>query len=442
MEINSMYNTAKSMIDRVKAARPDAISDDAALCLIFTDDNEIFTGISSIRVTENDVLTVSAENNAIMSMISEQKLEASNMITVSFSDYSICIPDEESLELLFRASDANYECNIAVSHDKMIAAQDMENFSAEETQSAPAEDIPSPFADNFDSSDFNSGFDFDSVAADQPVQTLGSPAEFVSDVTQDTSNPFYEAPSDAPTANTPVSLNDMPDYNNNQQQPQSGYMYQQPNMGNSQMNSQYQQNMNPYGQPVNPYGQQNMQPMNGQYMQQPQMNPYGQPINPYGQQPMQQGGYMNGYYQPQYPQQPVNGTYYNGVVSGHYPQNGNQYSQNNSQYHQNSTQYQRNSVMVSGMMNSGGKSSAFRKRLNSYMSDGTENNEAPAQPVQSQNVVSNTLNQVQSNANKVAQNMQSGKAPSIDEMMRDAKKQKKVAKVNSDFKKKMKDMGL
>ena len=84
MEINSMYNTAKSMIDRVKAARPDAISDDAALCLIFTEDNEIFTGISSIRVTENDVLTVSAENNAIMSMISEQKLEASNMITVSF----------------------------------------------------------------------------------------------------------------------------------------------------------------------------------------------------------------------------------------------------------------------------------------------------------------------------------------------------------------------
>ena len=227
MDINSMYNTARAMIDRVKAARPDAISDDAALCLIFTEDMEIFTGISSIRVTQDDVLTVSAENNAIMSMISEQKLEAANMITVSFSDYSICIPDEDSLELLFRASDSNYNCNIAVSHEKMIAAQDMENFDAEDAQPEPQqEDAPSPFADNFDSADFNSGFDFDSVTPDQPVQTLGSPAEFVSNITQDTNNPFYEAPSDAPAAGEPVSLNNMPEYNNTQ--PQSGYMYQQP----------------------------------------------------------------------------------------------------------------------------------------------------------------------------------------------------------------------
>ena len=134
MDINSMYSTAKTMIDRVKAARPDAISDDAALCLIFTENMEIFTGISSIRVTENDVLTVSAENNAIMSMISAQTLEASYMITVSFSDYSICIPDEDSLELLFRASDTNYNCNIVVSGTRMVEAQDMENFDAEEAQ--------------------------------------------------------------------------------------------------------------------------------------------------------------------------------------------------------------------------------------------------------------------------------------------------------------------
>ena len=97
--------------------------------------------------------------------------------------------------------------------------------------------------------------------------------------------------------------------------------------------------------------------------------------------------------------------------------------------------------MVSGMMNSGGHSSAFRKRLNSYMNDGSENNENSIQTDNTQ-TNSNSLNQVQANANKVAQGMQNGNAPSIDEMMKNAKKQKKVAKVNSDFKKKMKDMGL
>ena len=437
MDINSMYSTAKTMIDRVKAARPDAISDDAALCLIFTENMEIFTGISSIRVTENDVLTVSAENNAIMSMISAQTLEASYMITVSFSDYSICIPDEDSLELLFRASDTNYNCNIVVSGTRMVEAQDMENFDAEETQPAAAENAPSPFADNFDSSDFNSGFDFDSVTPDQPVQTLGSPAEFVSNITQDTNNPFYEAPSDAPTADQPVSLNEMPQYNS--EKPQSGYMYGQ---GSVQIggNSQYQ-NTNPYQQPMQQgYPQQGMQqPMNNQYGQQP-VNPYGQPVNPYGQPQsmnMQQGGYMNGYYQQPmqqgYPQQPVNGGYYNGIVSGQYPQNNNPYQQ--------STQYQRNSVMVSSMSAGGGKSSAFRKRLNNYMGD-SFNTDGESTSVQLSSANSSTLNQVQASANKVAQNMQEGKAPSIDEMMKDAKKQKKVAKVNADFKKKMKDMGL
>ena len=436
MDINSIYNTAKAMIDRVKAPRPDAVSDDAALCLIITDDMELFTGISGIKVTEDEVITVSAEDNAIMSMIIAQKLEASQMITVSFSDYGICIPDEESLELLFRASDSNYNCSVVISHDKAIPAQEAENFDVnsvvQEDSVQNEEPAPSPFADEFDSSDFNSGFDFDSVTPDQPVQTLGSPADFVSNITQDTNNPFYEAPSDAPAAEEPVSLNNMPEYN---AQPQQGYMYQQG--AGSQMNSGYP---NQYQQPVQGYPQQNMQMMNGQYVQQP-VNPYGQPVNPYGQpmnnqgMQMQQGGYMNGYYQPQYPQQPVNGGYYNnGMNSGQFSQglNSNQYGQ--------SMQYQRNSVMVSSMINSGGKSSAFRKRLNNYINDDS-NDEAEA-PAPATTTNSSQLNQVQSNASKVAQNMQSGKAPSIDEMMKDAKKQKKVAKVNSDFKKKMKDMGL
>ena len=62
-----------------------------------------------------------------------------------------------------------------------------------------------------------------------------------------------------------------------------------------------------------------------------------------------------------------------------------------------------------------GGDSAFKKRLNSFMADSTVSTPAP---------VNDTPD-----------------PPSMNELMKQAKDKKKVAKVNSDFKKRMKDMG-
>ena len=51
MEINALYTTAKSMIDVVKAERPEAVKgEESSLCLIATDDDQLFTGITGIKI--------------------------------------------------------------------------------------------------------------------------------------------------------------------------------------------------------------------------------------------------------------------------------------------------------------------------------------------------------------------------------------------------------
>jgi len=70
MEINALYTTAKAMIDVVKAERPDAVKgEDSSLCLIATDDEQLFTGITGVKINNTTVSTVCSEYNAIMSML-------------------------------------------------------------------------------------------------------------------------------------------------------------------------------------------------------------------------------------------------------------------------------------------------------------------------------------------------------------------------------------
>lgn len=414
MEIGAIYNTARSMTDMVRNRRPDAIGNNASLCLIINDAGERFVGVSGVTVKDDSVTDVRSEDNAIVSMIISNHVNAVQMIVMSFADYSVIKPSDEALELLFRVSDSNKECQIVLSQTKAVSAQNI-NDQPEQEESQGY---------NFADFSNSSSFDFDGFS--NGSAELGAPAEFVDSVNHDVNNPFYEAPS-ANDSNQGGAgfLQPAPDENSQQ----SRNLYQQPanQNGNFPNQGMYSQQMQPNGYP---YPQQQGGAMGNPYGQ--PANPYGQPVNPYGQ-PVQSVGYgnPNPYYQQpnqsmpygQYPQQGMGQS----VQLGQYP-HGSYYGAASSRYQQSRQLQQQSSVMISGQL-SGGKSSAFRKRLNSFIDDSDQQaQENTAQSVSNPAQPENQDKNVGANVN----------APSIDEMMKQAKDKKKVAKVNADFKRRMK----
>ena len=453
MELDALYTKAKSLIDTVKKEKPEAVSyADSALCIIVSDEEELFTGITGISIDKNSVTTTCSEYNAIMSMLVENKINAKQMISVSFADKSILKPCSNCIKLLYRVNSANTACQVVISEKQSVTAESLETSGSSENI---FDQIP----------DFNFASDSPANAEHKP---LGMPAEFAADAEADEDNPFYEPPINrenkedvpdyliSPQAAGPNFLySDLDDarkmgmsgYPHVQQSaqgqqvnPQNGYAFPQDGNGYftpyqhgvpqpqqmqginpqqmQQYNPQYMQGMNPQQmqQGINPQ-QMMQQGMNPQQMMQQGMNPQQmqQGINP--QQMMQQGinpqQMQGGYGMPQQQNGYMNAAPYNQnpgnrSVNVSYQNNGSGY--NGSHYQQSIPQSQLNST--------NGSAAAYRQKVNAFMGKTA----APVQGVDHQ--------------------ISSSSGASMEELMKQAKEKKKVAKVNSDFKKKMKDMGF
>lgn len=408
MELDALYTKAKSLIDTVKKEKPEAVSyADSALCIIVSDEEELFTGITGISIDKNSVTTTCSEYNAIMSMLVENKINAKQMISVSFADKSILKPCSNCIKLLYRVNSANTACQVVISEKQSVTAESLETSGSSENI---FDQIP----------DFNFASDSLANAEHKP---LGMPAEFAADAEADEDNPFYEPPINR------ENKEDVPDYlispqaagpnflysdlDDARKMGMSGYPHVQQSAQGQQVNPQngyaFPQDGNGYFTPYQhgvPQPQQ-MQGMNPQQMQQG-INPQQmmqQGINPqqmqggYGM-PQQQNGYMNA--------APYNQNPGNRSVNVSYQNNGSGY--NGSHYQQSIPQSQLNST--------NGSAAAYRQKVNAFMGKTA----APVQGVDHQ--------------------ISSSSGASMEELMKQAKEKKKVAKVNSDFKKKMKDMGF
>ena len=411
------------LADKVKQERPNAAADPGtSLCLIITDKDEIFSGVTGVRVIGESVETVCSETNAIMSMIVANQVNAKQMITISFADYRVCTPCDSCISLLYRASAANSSCQIVTSPDSFTTAEALRMGRASRQEPVHEEIKP-------ETPDFLSDFD-DETSELNAVPAFGRPAEFAASADPDESNPFYDAPAASAdpgfftggtAAEPPKALYEQP--SDAQRAGAAGFQNPYAQQQGYPMNGGYPQQQ---GYPMNGgYPQQQGYPMNGGYPQQ-----QGYPMN--GGYPQQQGYPMNGGYPQQqgypmngYPQQqgyPMNGGYQqndpystaNPAAAGqqnrsiHVTQGAMPVPQPNV-----TSRYQNRQGIASSNMTSGG-TSAFKKRLNTFMSDG-DDGDSGFTP--------------------------SSGTPSMDELMKQAKDKKKVAKVNSDFKKKMKDLG-
>jgi len=374
MEIGSLYNTAKNFAETVKHSRPELTNYDACLCLIVADSGDIFSGVSSVSINEGTVQEMPAERIAVMSAITAKHVIAKQLIVISIDDYSYFKPEDEAIALLVNSSVDNSSCQVILSPDEAVSAASL----------APASAAP----------DFLSGYD------ETPDQ-LGAPAEFASGFDVDSSNPFNNGEEDKAD-----SLNSLYEHPEEAQQmgasgfpnvyAQQGYPQQQ---GFPQQQGYPQQQGFPQqqGYPQQGFPQQQGYPQQGFPQQQGYPNQHGYP---------QQQGFPQ---QQGYPQQgmPQPTPYGGGMQNSMYQQNMNAapYRQGYGQSVHGGSMYQQpQSVSVTLTSKPGGEN-AFKKRLNNFLGDDDD--------------IETTDNM------------------SKEDMLKQAKDRKKVAKANLNFKKKM-----
>ncbi|MDE6833811.1 MAG: hypothetical protein K2J39_06175 [Ruminococcus sp.] len=407
MELIELYNKAFELVEKVKNFRSQTIEEkDSTLCVVVTESGNIYAGVTGIRISNGTVTKACAEYNALMSMLCDGVSCVRQMMTVSIADNSVCPPCSEAVDILCRISENNNQCEVAVSVDKAVKVCELDTVSAysinNEVSAEPAytptstfEEVPAfseePVSDTF-SFEEKFGFDFDDTPSVpvEPVHTLSEASQ------EQIQNPVPEQPV------MPQGMNPQFIQPDNMQNYQS-QSYQYPQQQMYQQGYPYpQQQGYPYPQ-QNPYSQQNN--MNPQFIQPDNMQNYTQSQNyqQYGQ-PMNQGSFP---YNPQpYPQntipsQPLNS------VSPHQP------APYVSHHYMNST----GSVPLGSVPLSGEGKSKFRQRLSKFV--GEDSHMSKPAPV----------------SKPAEENL------SKEELKKMARDKKKMAKVNADFKKRMKDLG-
>lgn len=442
MEWNEFISHGMRMMEQVQTeAHWLTTGSDAAFCIIETDTSHLFAGVTSVKFSNGVLKKACAEYNAVMAMCEANETAVVKMVTLTFRENRIQMPCEECLKLLIRFNIDNTATEVNLGNGRIVSVRSllqkpsavteeedtfslMEEAAAEELTQAElagsfemesAETQPDAAAEQtadapeIDQIEAQFGF-----AAAESKPMFGADVEFVDHVTNDTDNPFYEPPIDT----TQAEAQDIPAFMRDPHMTQPKFMHNTPTDAPQQMPGYVQQPQAPgyLNAPNVGYIQQPQQAPgyvntpNGGYVQQPQAPGYvNTPNGGYIQQP-QASGYINtpngGYVQPQASgylgAAPAGSVGYSSVSQSVVSQP--------MEYYEKRAASQPLSQPFSG---SEVKNSVFSRKLSSFLS------EEPSRVPPS-----------------------ASRPLSRSEMMKQAKERKKNAKIDAEFKKRMKKMGF
>ncbi len=286
MVINSFYNTAKTYAEKIRQEKTAYYKEPGAtLTLVMSEDQEIFSGVTSIKINEGKVDTIHSEAIAIMSMIAANQPKAKQMVTIAFKDQSVVKPCDECLDLLLSADADNGKCEVAIAPTETETAINLKS---------QATNITAEFLEK------------DTAVEVENVPDLGAPAEFVSGFEFDADNPFLASEEEIPeevktiaseAAKKPQTIDpglmQQPGYAQQmaayqqqgfvQQQPgmypqQQGFVQQQPGMYPQQQGF-FQQQPGMYPQQQGFVQQPGMYPQQQNFAQQPSASAFSQGAN-------------------------------------------------------------------------------------------------------------------------------------------------------------------
>ncbi|MDE5885251.1 MAG: hypothetical protein K2H29_09300 [Oscillospiraceae bacterium] len=316
MESKDFYHQAIQFMNDIKNIEPQLVSgSDSEFCLLKTDKQTIYAGVTSVRIRNGQIMRACPEFNAVMTMIASGETTVEELITVSFSSKEVSQPCPECLKLLCDTDPENKDTEIYVAPNQHVKASELlspgaANFQKNQPENpqnsqkpeiseksgnpakqslatgfaAVSENVPPPAAmSQAPKNPLPSANDFAGFATDGEIGDFGfEAAETPEETEEQNENEFEEkaaANQDNPFYAPPAPQNPAP----NIMQP-GGYPQQQQPMQQSYYQPQAAQ----------PYSPQAGVPNSYYYNQ-----PYAQP-QPYPQ-PQQTGAPASYYYQP--PQQ-------------------------------------------------------------------------------------------------------------------------------------------
>ncbi|MDY4413193.1 MAG: hypothetical protein SPE43_02285 [Ruminococcus sp.] len=229
MDLQEMYNTAVGIIENLRTAGGNySVSENSSVCVLVTASGRVYSGLTGTTLENGVVKTSCPEYNAIVSMMTDGERRIAKMMTVMFRNGEVVLPCEECRNIIFRMDSENCNCEIAVSKSGTIKLGVLMPNSRfpQSQQSVPVQQsvnnltsppTPPPVNDSKSSSDFNDfGFEMEETPKSNSVfsapekfkvETAGSKnssddfgfekansssVDYVTNVTADEDNPFYE----------------------------------------------------------------------------------------------------------------------------------------------------------------------------------------------------------------------------------------------------------
>ena len=323
MESQEFYNLAVKLAEDIKNIEPQLVSgSDSELCVLVTSENQaVYAGVTSVKVSAGKVMRSCPEYNAVMAMLPSGETLIEKLLTVSFSALEVKQPCEDCFRLLYRANPENQNAEIFTAPDKTVKASELfapadekekplpmagtaiskpekpetpkEGFAAESDASAPPPAMnkapKNPLASANDFSGFSADGDFGFEAAEPTEEPEEEEQPAVQPADAGQANPFYQQGA-APNAAPQTMAQPYPQ--------QYGYAAQQSQYGYAQYGYAQQSQQSLYMRQQSVYMQPNQPNM---YMQPNQPNMYMQPNQPQSMY-MQPNQPQSMYMQPNQPQ--------------------------------------------------------------------------------------------------------------------------------------------
>jgi len=243
MDLQELYNTASGIIENLRTAGGSySVAEDSSVCVLLSQNGNIYSGLTGTKFENGELKTSCSEYNAVVSMMTSGETRIVKMITVLFRNGEVIIPCEECRNLIFNINNENRFCEIAVSKSgtislKILMPDNMDDnqndlfsddLNTDDFMENDFQDTSIP--DNNDDTDitdysFSDDYDsFDSLPEEVPVYDIPEVApptdtdnssndydfdiednfgfessestsvDYVTNVTADESNPFYEPP--------------------------------------------------------------------------------------------------------------------------------------------------------------------------------------------------------------------------------------------------------
>lgn len=179
MNLQELYNTAVSIMKRYKASANKAeLYKDKFVCVIFTEKERVYSGMSETKTEDDTITNTCAEYNAISAMMAANETRIKCIITVGFNDDKITLPCDKCKEYMLEIDEGNINSSVAISKSESVKLESI---------------LPSAFKKNGN----------DEAAENQSDNTSGdsddfmngkTTVDFVTDFKEDEENPFYEPP--------------------------------------------------------------------------------------------------------------------------------------------------------------------------------------------------------------------------------------------------------